>query len=245
MNQPSLATQAILACLASAANYLSESDPSAKRKPEVVIKKPVDRIWNSLDKKELHWKLIVGASLSVRVLSFVQPLYLAYISLSGKQPTFPTFRAAPFFLLSIIGVSWRVWCFRTLDKYFTFRLQVQRGHQIIQTGPYRFLAHPSYLGIFANSICVSTAIIGPLSPWLNMFDTKTLFTIKILDNKVIGSQRSIAQVVASLFGITTFLHGLWLLCTRIADEERMLREHFGKEYDQFLSTRWRVLPFIY
>ena len=189
---------------------------------------------------------MAASKLCVRTITILQPLYLVYLYLNGNnKTTFPTYRAIPFFVLSIIGVNWRIWCYKTLNKFFTFRLQVQKDQKIIQTGPYHYLAHPSYLGVLANSICVSMAIIGPFSPWLNLLNEKTIYTINLLVYNFTTSQRSIGQVFACFAGFASFAHGLWLNQIRIADEERMMRKHFGKEYDQFLSSRWRMFPFVY
>ena len=32
------------------------------------------------------------------------------------------------------------------------------------------------------------------------------------------------------------------MLVRIPDEERMMRQHFGKAYDEFLAARWRIIP---
>ncbi len=45
------------------------------------------------------------------------------------------------------GAGLRIWCFRTLGTYFTFTVQTSGDQTIIDTGPYRWLRHPSYTGI--------------------------------------------------------------------------------------------------
>jgi protein-S-isoprenylcysteine O-methyltransferase Ste14 len=57
----------------------------------------------------------------------------------------------------------------------------------------------------------------------------------------------------SLLGIssgTWVAVGLWSLMThivlrRMKGEEVMLSEHFGKEWDEYASKRWRLIPFLY
>lgn len=44
------------------------------------------------------------------------------------------------------GSLLRLWCYRTLGKYFTFHVTIFKDHQLITTGPYKHLVHPSYLG---------------------------------------------------------------------------------------------------
>jgi protein-S-isoprenylcysteine O-methyltransferase Ste14 len=45
------------------------------------------------------------------------------------------------------GVLLRIWCFRTLGRYFTFTVQTSEDQPVITTGPYRLLRHPSYTAL--------------------------------------------------------------------------------------------------
>ena len=45
------------------------------------------------------------------------------------------------------GVALRIWCFRTLGRYFTLTVRTSRDQQVIADGPYRVLRHPSYSGM--------------------------------------------------------------------------------------------------
>ncbi|KAG1804645.1 uncharacterized protein BJ212DRAFT_1449690 [Suillus subaureus] len=48
--------------------------------------------------------------------------------------------------LIVLGGFIRWWCFRTLGRFFTFKLSVRKGHQLVTSGPYRVVRHPSYAG---------------------------------------------------------------------------------------------------
>lgn len=52
------------------------------------------------------------------------------------------------FLLLLTGISIRVWSIKTLGKHFTATATVTKNHQLIKTGPYKAIRHPSYLGAF-------------------------------------------------------------------------------------------------
>ncbi len=58
--------------------------------------------------------------------------------------------AAPVFGLGLVligaGVTLRVCSIRTLDRYFTGSVAVQPGQQVVSSGPYRYIRHPSYAG---------------------------------------------------------------------------------------------------
>jgi len=50
-------------------------------------------------------------------------------------------------LLMWIGIALRCWSFWTLGRYFTFRVMTSHDQQVISTGPYRYLRHPSYAAL--------------------------------------------------------------------------------------------------
>jgi protein-S-isoprenylcysteine O-methyltransferase Ste14 len=50
-------------------------------------------------------------------------------------------------VLMALGVTLRVWCFRTLGHYFTFTVQTSEDQPVISSGPYRLLRHPSYAAL--------------------------------------------------------------------------------------------------
>lgn len=44
------------------------------------------------------------------------------------------------------GVALRTWAILTLGRLFKFVVVIQEGHQVVASGPYRLLRHPSYTG---------------------------------------------------------------------------------------------------
>lgn len=38
----------------------------------------------------------------------------------------------------------RIWCFRTLARFFTFEISILDSHKLIQSGPYAYVRHPAY-----------------------------------------------------------------------------------------------------
>lgn len=45
------------------------------------------------------------------------------------------------------GMLLRLWAVLTLGRFFTTKVQVRPEQRVITTGPYRFVRHPSYLGL--------------------------------------------------------------------------------------------------
>jgi protein-S-isoprenylcysteine O-methyltransferase Ste14 len=93
--------------------------------------------------------IIVGA-----VLCFALPLAdFAY----GKPRAILLNQGSTLVGLAMIwgGLIFRVWSIRVLDRFFTAKVVIQSDHQLIRTGPYRYLRHPSYLGAWVAQIGIS------------------------------------------------------------------------------------------
>ena len=56
----------------------------------------------------------------------------------------------------VAGLALRVWAVRTLGRYFTWFITVYDDHEVIRSGPFRFIRHPAYCG--ALILFVSTLI---------------------------------------------------------------------------------------
>lgn len=48
--------------------------------------------------------------------------------------------------LMLAGIALRQYSMAVLGKYFTFDVAVDSGHVLVETGPYRYVRHPSYTG---------------------------------------------------------------------------------------------------
>jgi len=69
------------------------------------------------------------------------------------------------------GLAFRIWSIRYLGKYFTATVQIVDKHQIVQSGPYAIVRHPSYLGAYVaivGSALFLNTIIGTITSALIM-----------------------------------------------------------------------------
>ncbi|KAF9575173.1 hypothetical protein EC968_004109 [Mortierella alpina] len=164
-------------------------------------------------------------------------------------------------VLALVGYVLRRWSFITLDRFFTYELTIRSGHRLIQTGPYKYLRHPSYTGALLNSaatyaliwrqglwdvasfyILRSAAIVAfhlrlAGVPWINTA-SELLLDPFVATGSPLGLDPRIGAV---MYSVMTLL----IVLVRVKNEEAMLREHFGAEWDAYARQRWRLVPFVY
>ena len=60
-------------------------------------------------------------------------------------------------LITCTGVALAIWARYCLGVYWSARVTLKEGHQLIRSGPYRFIRHPIYTGMFVG--VVGTALV--------------------------------------------------------------------------------------
>jgi protein-S-isoprenylcysteine O-methyltransferase Ste14 len=65
----------------------------------------------------------------------------------GWSPVFPTWLNILGFILIGVGYAFAVWAMAE-NRFFSgvVRIQLDRGHVVCDSGPYRFVRHPGYVG---------------------------------------------------------------------------------------------------
>ena len=72
-------------------------------------------------------------------------------------------------VLIVLGAGFRLWAIVTLGQYFRAVVHLQEGHQVVRSGPYRVLRHPSYTGLLVAVLGVSLLfgnLLSALVLWL-------------------------------------------------------------------------------
>jgi protein-S-isoprenylcysteine O-methyltransferase Ste14 len=66
--------------------------------------------------------------------------------------------------LMVTGIVIRHWAVLTLGRYFTVDVRVEPGQTVVESGPYRWVRHPSYTGM----IVFFTGLGLALSDWASL-----------------------------------------------------------------------------
>lgn len=81
-------------------------------------------------------------------------------------------------LVCVLGLFVTLWARWTLAGNWSSDVTFKQGHELIRTGPYRFVRHPIYTGILF--MCLGTAlVIGQLGGWLALPLMTAAFWIKL------------------------------------------------------------------
>lgn len=68
-------------------------------------------------------------------------------------------------VLMVAGLGLRTWAVVTLGRFFTWFITVYDDHQVIRSGPFRFIRHPAYCGaliLFVATLLFLHAWVGAL-----------------------------------------------------------------------------------
>lgn len=66
---------------------------------------------------------------------------------SARLPHFPTLRFSLFITLLLGGLALRWAAIVYLGRFFTMNVAIHQGHNLVESGLYRFVRHPSYTGM--------------------------------------------------------------------------------------------------
>ena len=84
------------------------------------------------------------------VLFALVPIVAAFETVRFGRAALPGGATAFVYLLLVAGFAGMVWA-QAVNRFFEpgVRIQTERGHHVIDTGPYAFVRHPGYVAAFA------------------------------------------------------------------------------------------------
>ena len=84
--------------------------------------------------------------------------YLVIVARPGPELDVPDPMRWSGLALVALGVAFALWAIATLGRHYDLELEVHRDHELVRSGPYRFVRHPVYTGLalhFAGA-CLAT-----------------------------------------------------------------------------------------
>ncbi|KAI0670383.1 hypothetical protein C8Q78DRAFT_1079355 [Trametes maxima] len=141
--------------------------------------------------------------------------------------------ATPAFLagssLTIAGGLIRIHCHRALGRFFMWQATVQDDHELITTGPYAVVRHPSFTALALIAVGAPLALLTPGSYFAESGILDTLWG---------------RTAVGAAFGWLWFT--TCALIHRIDEEEGELKKKFGAEWLAWAArVPYRLVPFVY
>jgi len=99
-------------------------------------------------------------SIVVVIVTAVLGVAAAFALAAGVQSAGIRTARWPVFLIGlaviILGMALRRWAVLALGQFFTVQVQVRSGQTVVDTGPYRFVRHPSYTAIIMSFVGIGS-----------------------------------------------------------------------------------------
>ena len=181
--------------------------------------------------------MVVGAAEISTILAYAEPssplskLILSLLVWNGGKPEnlHMSNAAAIGLTLMVVGSLLRLMSYRHLGRFFRFETSIQKDHELIVSGPYSVVRHPSYTG----GILISCGLF----PW---HLSKGSWIMESGSwNTMLG--RLLVMIYFSIIFLIIFF-----TLGRTSKEDIALRNQFGKKWDDWAkSVRYSIFPGIY
>ncbi|KAF7428330.1 hypothetical protein PC9H_007551 [Pleurotus ostreatus] len=165
-------------------------------------------------------------------LSSTTQALLTLCSPSGPASAYRIALSPAFFwgiLICVFGGFIRYKSYTALGPMFTFEVAIRDNHKLITHGPYAYIRHPSYIGVPLTVLGIAIYHASPGS-WFRECD-------------VLRTRGGMAAV--AVFGVLMSLIISGLM-KRVEKEDEMLRQKFGKQWDEWAErVPYRLIPMVY
>lgn len=92
------------------------------------------------------------------------------------------------------GLGLRVWAIAVLGEAFRTTVEVDAGQQLVESGPYRMIRHPSYSGVLL--IAVGYGVVSGAWPALAI---ATIGPFVVLLRRILVEERSLINTMGSVY----------------------------------------------
>ena len=138
--------------------------------------------------------------------------------------------AAAIGLTLIILAAWiRLMTYRHLGRFFRFEASIQKDHELIVSGPYSVVRHPSYTALIL--------IFGGWFPW-HLSKGSWIMESGLWDTML-------GRFLVAIY-IILLIATIFFVLTRMSKEDMALRNQFGEKWDDWAKrVPYSIFPGIY
>jgi protein-S-isoprenylcysteine O-methyltransferase Ste14 len=133
-------------------------------------------------------------------------------------------------IMIVIGSLIRLVTYRYLGEFFRFEASIQRNHKLVTGGPYSIVRHPGYTGLLIS-----------YSGWFlwQFWEGSWIRESGLWDTAQ-------GKVATLSYAIIMILGSLYLVLSRMSNEDEALRKQFGKQWEDWAKkVSYYILPGIY
>ncbi len=155
--------------------------------------------------------------------------------------------------LAVGGAVLRLACFRALGTLFTFELTISPTHTLVTEGPYAWVRHPSYAGVYAVLLGSSAVMVSPgawlreawLNPSIHALWNAVVTGRQGAESGWVGAGAVLAWVFIAFWG-TKVVYALRSTNRRVGTEDAELHRVFGAQWEEWAArVRWRLVPWVF
>ena len=148
----------------------------------------------------------------------------------GKPENLHMSNAAAIGLTLMVSGTWiRLMAYRHLGRFFRFEASIQKDHELIVSGPYSVVRHPSYTSLILIS--------GGMFPW---HLSKGSWIMES------GSWNTMLGRLLAVMYFSVIILIIVFTQARMSKEDIALRNQFGKKWDDWAKrVPYSIFPGIY
>jgi protein-S-isoprenylcysteine O-methyltransferase Ste14 len=108
-----------------------------------------------------------------------------------------------------LGLALRAWAVHELGRFFKFTVVVQPDHEVIDSGPYRRIRHPSYAGLILALLGLGIALGNWISVAISPLGALIGFSIRLLREERLLAERLGEPYRAYMQRTRRLVPGVW------------------------------------
>jgi len=143
-----------------------------------VIERGLETFWN---RQKIKGDTVAPYTLYVLVGSYTLVILIIFWELlrQGSQAV-SGWMTLVGVILVLISLGGRNWAIRTLGPYHSIQIEIRPNHQLIQSGPYRFVRNPYYLSNIVEAIGLPLAANAEIASLLSLFVYVPLLVFRMI-----------------------------------------------------------------